>query len=84
MTAIRNAIREERELNTCIINYKKGGAPFVNLFHISPVRECPGGQVAFYAWVMTEARAPQRPPRPESSRPPPPAARRPPHARRRS
>ena len=38
IAAIRSAIREEREVTVEILNYRKGGAPFWNQLHTSPLR----------------------------------------------
>jgi hypothetical protein len=34
VTAIRDALREERPVSVTLLNYKKDGTPFWNLFHL--------------------------------------------------
>lgn len=53
VTAIRDAIREERAVTTCLVNYTKGGRRFLNLFHLAPVRD-EGGRTCWFVGVQTE------------------------------
>ena len=53
MTAIRDAIREERAITCCLINYTKGGRRFHNLFHLAPVLDA-GGRTCWFVGVQTE------------------------------
>jgi PAS domain-containing protein len=36
---IRAAIKEERDVTVQLLNYKKSGVPFWNMFHLQPVRD---------------------------------------------
>lgn len=39
MDEIRAAIKEERDVTVQLLNYKKSGVPFWNMFHLQPVRD---------------------------------------------
>jgi hypothetical protein len=39
VTAIRDALREERAVSVTLLNYKKDGTPFWNLFHLVRARQ---------------------------------------------
>nr|AML76464.1 putative LOV domain-containing protein [Plagiomnium insigne] len=49
---IRDAIREERSCQVCILNYTKHGSPFWNLFHMAPIFAS-DGRVMHYVGVQT-------------------------------
>nr|AML76491.1 putative LOV domain-containing protein [Odontosoria sp. BC-2016] len=53
ITEIRDAIREERGCQVCIINYTKQGKPFWNLFHMAPVYSKEDGRVVHFVGVQT-------------------------------
>uniref|UniRef100_A0A7C8YRA6 Uncharacterized protein n=1 Tax=Opuntia streptacantha TaxID=393608 RepID=A0A7C8YRA6_OPUST len=58
---IREAIREEREIQVSLLNYRKDGTPFWILFHLSPVfRDEDGRAVHFIAVQVPIARSPLR------------------------
>jgi len=50
---IRDAIREERETSTCLLNYKKDGTPFWNAFHLEPVKD-EDGVTQFYIGIQCD------------------------------
>jgi hypothetical protein len=37
---IRDAIREDRCCQVCLVNYKKDGSTFLNQFFLSPIKVC--------------------------------------------
>ena len=53
VTAIRDAIRENRSVSVTLLNYKKDGTPFWNLFHLSPVAD-DAGRTVWYNGVQME------------------------------
>jgi PAS domain S-box-containing protein len=56
VTAIRDAIRESRSVSVTLLNYKKDGTPFWNLFHLSPVAD-DAGRTVWYVGVQMEVSA---------------------------
>ena len=56
VTAIRDAIRENRSVSVTLLNYKKDGTPFWNLFHLSPVAD-EAGRTVWYVGVQMEVSA---------------------------
>jgi PAS domain S-box-containing protein len=50
---IRDAIREERETNVCLLNYRKDGTTFWNAFHLHPVQDG-SGQVKFFIGIQCD------------------------------
>nr|AML77086.1 putative LOV domain-containing protein [Interfilum paradoxum] len=66
---IRVAIREEKDITVQLLNYKKSGVPFWNMFHLQPVRDKRGElqyfigvQLDASAWDSMGDQAPQAPP----------------------
>ncbi|GAB2214102.1 hypothetical protein Droror1_Dr00018438 [Drosera rotundifolia] len=49
---IREAIREERESQVCLLNYRRDGRPFWMLFHMSPVFGKEDGRVIHFVAVQ--------------------------------
>ena len=49
VTALREAIQARREISVRLLNYRKGGTPFWNELHISPVRAADGELIYFFA-----------------------------------
>nr|AML76975.1 putative LOV domain-containing protein [Eschscholzia californica] len=49
---IREAIREERAIQTSLLNYKKDGTPFWMLFHLCPVFSKEDGRVIHFVSVQ--------------------------------
>lgn len=49
---IREAIREERSIQTNLLNYRKDGRPFWMLFHMSPVFSNEDGRVIHFVAVQ--------------------------------
>jgi PAS domain S-box-containing protein len=61
VAAIRDALREERACHVCLLNYKRDGTPFWNLFHMAPVKQEAsrqggggGGETLMYIGVQTD------------------------------
>ncbi|KAJ3694114.1 hypothetical protein LUZ60_009594 [Juncus effusus] len=52
---IKNSISAERSCTVRILNYRKDGCSFWNLFHISPVRNATGKIVYYVGVVLDEA-----------------------------
>ena len=49
----RDAIREERACQVRLLNYKKDGTPFFNLFHMAPVHDqLPNGKTVVRYYVV--------------------------------
>ncbi|GMY26070.1 putative LOV domain-containing protein [Fagus crenata] len=60
---IREAIREERSIQTKMLNYRKDGTPFWMLFHMSPVFSKEDGRVIHFVGVqvpISQLRWPRR------------------------
>ena len=60
---IREAIREERSIQTKMLNYRKDGTPFWMLFHMSPVFSKEDGRVIHFVGVqvpISQQRWPRR------------------------
>nr|AML76435.1 putative LOV domain-containing protein [Pherosphaera fitzgeraldii] len=53
---IREAIRQEKSCQVTILNYKKDGARFWNLFHLAPVFSKDEGRVIHFIGVQTPLR----------------------------
>lgn len=53
ISEIRDAIREERETNVCLLNYRKDGTTFWNAFHLHPVQDNTG-QVKFFIGIQCD------------------------------
>ena len=51
--AISLAIKERREINVCILNYRKNGIPFVNQFFLCPIYD-PNKKLAYFLGVQVE------------------------------
>ncbi|CAM9823548.1 unnamed protein product, partial [Chrysoparadoxa australica] len=51
VAVIRNAIKDARETNVCLLNYRKNGTTFVNQFFVSPLRNA-NGKVCYYLGVQ--------------------------------
>ncbi|GMP94125.1 hypothetical protein CsSME_00043694 [Camellia sinensis var. sinensis] len=49
---IREAIREERTIQTSILNYRRDGSPFWMLFHLCPVFSKEDGSVIYFVGVQ--------------------------------
>eukprot|EP00953_Heterococcus_sp_UTEX-ZZ885_P041886 21335-Heterococcus_DN1.PRE.1 len=49
---IREAIKEQRDANVCLLNYRKDGTTFVNQFFLCPLRDATG-TVVYYLGVQT-------------------------------
>ena len=56
ISEIRDAIREERETNVCLLNYRKDGTTFWNAFHLHPVQDG-SGKVVFFIGVQCDVTA---------------------------
>lgn len=56
---IREALREQRPVTVTLLNYKKGGQPFYNSVHISPIRDAKG-VVQFFCGVQLDVAAAER------------------------
>eukprot|EP00546_Thalassionema_frauenfeldii_P020493 CAMPEP_0178903604 /NCGR_PEP_ID=MMETSP0786-20121207/5245_1 /TAXON_ID=186022 /ORGANISM="Thalassionema frauenfeldii, Strain CCMP 1798" /LENGTH=984 /DNA_ID=CAMNT_0020574985 /DNA_START=87 /DNA_END=3041 /DNA_ORIENTATION=- len=56
---IRDAIAQEEDATTCILNYKKDGTPFWNHFFIAPLRDNQK-RVVNYVGIQTEIVAPDQ------------------------
>mmetsp|Transcript_56620 Transcript_56620/g.178963 ORF Transcript_56620/g.178963 Transcript_56620/m.178963 type:complete len:377 (-) Transcript_56620:197-1327(-) len=54
VTEIRDAVREERPCQVLLLNYKKTGEKFWNLFYMSPIVDPISGKVINYMGVQTE------------------------------
>nr|AML77567.1 putative LOV domain-containing protein [Cylindrocystis cushleckae] len=54
---IRDAIREERPCQVKILNYRKSGRPFWNLFHLAPIYSREDGRIVNFIGVQTEIAA---------------------------
>lgn len=57
VTAIRDALREERACSVVLANYTKSGRLFYNLFYLAPVHDSKGGNAIFYVGCQTEISA---------------------------
>ena len=57
VTAIRDALREERACSVVLANYTKSGRLFYNLFYLAPVHNSKGGNAIFYVGCQTEISA---------------------------
>jgi PAS domain S-box-containing protein len=53
---LRRAAREHRQTTVELVNFRKGGAPFWNRVHISPVRD-EGGEVVRFVGVQVDVSA---------------------------
>ena len=53
ISEIRDAIREERETNVCLLNYRRDGTTFWNAFHLHPVQDN-SGQVKFFIGIQCD------------------------------
>jgi PAS domain S-box-containing protein len=56
---IREGLREQRPVTVTLLNYKKGGQPFYNTVHISPIRDAQG-VVQFYCGVQLDVAAAEK------------------------
>ena len=54
---IRDAIAESREVTVKILNYKKGGTPFWNMFSLAPIKDV-DGNIRFYIGVQVDVTDP--------------------------
>ncbi|KAK9831773.1 hypothetical protein WJX74_008870 [Apatococcus lobatus] len=54
---IREAIREERACEVCLLNYKKGGVPFYNQFYLAPIMDT-WGAAQFYVGLQMDVTDP--------------------------
>lgn len=57
ITAIRDAVREDKAVTVVLRNYKKDGTPFWNLLHVCPIGDL-SGQVAWYFGVQVRRKTP--------------------------
>nr|AML79331.1 putative LOV domain-containing protein [Chlamydomonas sp. BC-2016] len=53
VTEIRDAIREHRPCQVCILNYKKNGERFWNQFHLSPLHD-EAGHLVHYVGIQAD------------------------------
>lgn len=51
---INSAVREGERLNIRVINYKKGGQPFLNHLQITPLRSGPLGEYTHLLGILDE------------------------------
>jgi PAS domain S-box-containing protein len=58
VTAIRDAMREDRPISVVLTNYTKSGRQFFNLFHLAPVAD-DEGRTTWFVGVQTEVSAEQ-------------------------
>lgn len=54
---IRDAMREERDVSVCLLNYKADGTPFWNQFFIAPLRGAGNGEIVNYVGVQCEVKS---------------------------
>ncbi len=52
---IRDAIREDRACNVCLLNYRRDGSTFWNQFYLAPIRDAHG--VAMYVGIQCDVSA---------------------------
>ena len=52
--AIREALKEEREITIDILNYRADGAKFVNRLMVTPLREEETGNLSYFLGIQTE------------------------------
>nr|AML78096.1 putative LOV domain-containing protein [Lobochlamys segnis]AML79264.1 putative LOV domain-containing protein [Oogamochlamys gigantea] len=50
---IRDALREDRSCQVCLLNYRKDGTPFFNQFFMSPIRN-EEGRIIHYVGIQTD------------------------------
>lgn len=56
ISEIRDAVREERETNVCLLNYRKDGTSFWNAFHLHPVQDS-SSKVTFFVGIQCDVTA---------------------------